>query len=147
MTYKEYLQSDDWKYLRNLVIEKQEGQCAMCGRDITEVHHIKYPKKWCEDSLDNLVGLCGKCHMEEHSINIPEKQRTKQAIWDYVLVEIKWTGGKATPISKEQCQYDTIETCCNKRRGTKSCEYYAGTTSLDGGEYVICDNRECEYDW
>jgi len=151
MTYKQYLQSEEWKFLRQIVIDKQEGQCAKCGRDITEVHHLKYPKTWNEDNPDNLIGLCGKCHMEEHGINIPESERTKQAIWDYVLVEATRSGGKICPINAKQCQYEPAETCFSKRRKENECEYYAGTTTLDGREYVICDNRECEenfgYDW
>lgn len=144
MNYKQYLQSDEWKFLRQLVIDKQEGQCSKCGRDITEVHHITYPKRWNEDSPDNLIGLCGKCHMEEHGINIPEDERTKQAIWDYVLVEAKRSVGKILPLCGKQCQFEPVGTCFGKSKKIGECEYYAGTITLDGCEYVICDNRERE---
>jgi hypothetical protein len=144
MNYQEYLQSEDWKMLRQIVIERQRGQCAECGRDIKGVHHKTYPKRWEEDSPDNLVGLCGKCHMEAHNINIPKCDRVQQAIWDYVLVEARREVGKILPLNPEQCQYEPCEVCFNKRKREGECEYYAGTITLDGTEYVICDNRECE---
>lgn len=144
MTYKEYLTSDDWKFLRNEIIRIQEGQCAHCGRDIKEVHHITYPQRWCEDSTDNLIGLCGSCHMEEHGINIPKSERIKQAIWDYVLVEVEWEGGHCEALDGEQCQFDPIKKCVSKHRKEKECENYAGKITLDECEYIICDNREVE---
>jgi 5-methylcytosine-specific restriction endonuclease McrA len=37
MTYKEYLDSEEWKMLRQIVIDSQDSQCAHCGRDITKL--------------------------------------------------------------------------------------------------------------
>ena len=57
--------------LRQLVIDRQEGKCADCERDIgnrLEIHH-KVPRVFGgSNHPDNLIGLCGKGLVDCHSI-------------------------------------------------------------------------------
>ena len=57
--------------LRQFVIDRQEGRCADCGRDIgnrLEIHH-KVPRVFGgSNHPDNLIGLCGKGLVDCHSI-------------------------------------------------------------------------------
>jgi len=134
MTYHEYLDSDDWKMLRQIVIDSQEGQCAQCGRDITQVHHITYPKTWAEDSPDNLIGLCGLCHMKESNIDKQSKTVKFASVWDYVMVE-RAKGRITKPKNTEQCKYEEKSICDKKNF---QCEFYHGLTHIEETDYVIC---------
>jgi len=134
MTYDEYLDSDDWKMLRQIVIDSQDSQCAHCGRDITEVHHITYPKTWAEDSTDNLIGLCGLCHMKEHKIDKQAKTVKFASEWDYVLVKLV-TGRTFKAENIKQCKFEEKSIC--HRKGYE-CEYYNGITHVNDNDYAIC---------
>ena len=134
MTYHEYLESDDWKMLRQIVIDNQDGQCDHCGRDVTEIHHITYPKTWNEDNLDNLIGLCGPCHMKEHNIDKQAKSIKYASIWDYVLVKAA-KGRIIKPENIDQCKYEEKSICDKKNY---QCEFYCGITHVDSGDYIIC---------
>ena len=70
MTYKEYLQSDDWKRKRDYR-RKIDGRCAICGSPLDlNVHHLTYDNVPHEEMTD-LVTLCRFHHMEI------EKMKTK----------------------------------------------------------------------
>jgi hypothetical protein len=67
--YQEYLKSPEWQELRLAALARAKGECEFCGLKGTAVHHIKYPKNLKEeDSLDNLVVVCEKCHSRLHGI-------------------------------------------------------------------------------
>lgn len=63
--YERYLQSNEWKQLRNYVIERDGRRCNICGNyaDLC-VHHLWYPE---QDTPDNLVTLCRRCHSDIHN--------------------------------------------------------------------------------
>jgi 5-methylcytosine-specific restriction protein A len=61
-----------WREIRALVIERQGGCCAACGRLIGKslpVHHIRPFRDFASateaNSLNNLIGLCQSCHMKQ----------------------------------------------------------------------------------
>ncbi len=62
-TYREYLSCGRWKAIRQRVIDRFGGRCALCQADAEIVHHSKYRH-------DNLSGastigmwpLCRPCH-------------------------------------------------------------------------------------
>jgi len=68
MNYRDYLNSPEWNALRKKAYKRANGKCEMCGAPACSVHHVKYPKQYAEDSLQNLVVLCEKCHRLSHGI-------------------------------------------------------------------------------
>lgn len=58
---------------RTAVTARQEGSCAApgCRHTIAEVHHVSW---WARDGgrtdLDELVGLCGRCHVSIHTARL-----------------------------------------------------------------------------
>ena len=77
MNYKEYLESEEWKELRAKAYQKANHNCELCSDYAGACHHIKYPKEWSEDCLDNLLIVCARCHslIEGYKINKEEIMR------------------------------------------------------------------------
>lgn len=66
--YRDYLLTPEWKAKRNLVLRRANGRCEGCGiADAEEVHHMKYPKRWGDEFLFDLVALCVPCHRRIHA--------------------------------------------------------------------------------
>lgn len=68
MSYADYLQSPQWRELRAKARERSGGHCEMCGGEASHVHHVRYPKRYKDDNLDNLLVLCTTCHARVHGI-------------------------------------------------------------------------------
>lgn len=65
-TYKQYIQSNEWKEKRNLIISERKS-CQKCGSvESLQVHHLTYDNLYDEASRD-LILLCRKCHLREHA--------------------------------------------------------------------------------
>jgi len=66
--YNDYLQTDYWKDLRQLALER-DGNCKLCNDDIIlQAHHRSYKNKWGkEKELNDLVILCKRCHELFHN--------------------------------------------------------------------------------
>ena len=65
--YREYLQSERWKFLSELAKENAGNRCQVCNSDGNlNVHHREYPQIWGEESLDFLTVLCKNCHGTFH---------------------------------------------------------------------------------
>lgn len=65
MRYREFLQSKFWQ---DLAAEQKRRQpwCAKCGRNWRlQAAHIRYPARWRDTTLDDLVTLCDDCHEAE----------------------------------------------------------------------------------
>ncbi len=62
--------SVQWRRVRESVLDRGRGLCEYCCKGaIEEVHHIK-PLVSCPElaySLDNLLGLCLRCHVRLHT--------------------------------------------------------------------------------
>ena len=71
--YKEYLESDDWKRKRHVVLKRDKGKCVRCGDKAVQVHHLKYSRKMGREPIDWLESLCISCHEKEH----PDKKDSK----------------------------------------------------------------------
>ena len=67
-SYEDYLQSDEWRAKRALVIVRACGRCEteLCNRNAEEVHHKWYPRTWGTEGLSSLVALCHEHHMAQH---------------------------------------------------------------------------------
>lgn len=68
MRYDEYLQSDEWKARRAQARQRAKNRCEHCGGPPDHVHHVRYPKNFKDDVLENLIVVCESCHMKHHGI-------------------------------------------------------------------------------
>jgi hypothetical protein len=66
--YSDYLNSEKWDSLKRLALERADYKCELCGATYKAIHHVKYPKKYQYDHIDNLLVVCGKCHAKLHGI-------------------------------------------------------------------------------
>lgn len=64
--YQEYLQSENWRQKRQMVLARSRGICEGCGiNQPHEAHHLTYSR--CGDEmLFDLVALCNSCHRKLH---------------------------------------------------------------------------------
>lgn len=64
----EYLQSEDWKRKRYLVLKRDNWRCVYCGAPATQVHHKKYAKRNIgREPIKWLVSVCKTCHESRHN--------------------------------------------------------------------------------
>jgi 5-methylcytosine-specific restriction endonuclease McrA len=71
--YNGYLQSPEWRALRDLVLMRANGRCEGCGTaEPSEVHHLTYDHAGAE-FLFELVALCTNCHERLHRETMPEE--------------------------------------------------------------------------
>lgn len=61
--YAEFLQSKQWKELRNERLVIDDFGCQDCGDMATEVHHLDYSNVL---DTNKMVSLCKECHIERH---------------------------------------------------------------------------------
>jgi len=70
ITMTEPLASEDWKMLRQIVIERDDGQCVECHASLqphaVHVHHLIPRSAGGRDVQENLVSLCEGCHAGKH---------------------------------------------------------------------------------
>ena len=66
--YREYLRSGDWRSLSMLARFRASNRCELCGAHGDHVHHVRYPKKFKDDNIDNLIVLCEFHHAMIHGI-------------------------------------------------------------------------------
>lgn len=68
--------------LRRSILEGQQFECALCGKNISEssphLHHIDYNKSNCKE--ENLIFLCIRCH---------GKSNSNRNFWKNMLTEKK----------------------------------------------------------
>jgi hypothetical protein len=66
-SYKEYLQSCEWKEKREIVLIRDKYLCQSCMlAKATIVHHKNYDNIFNEPLFD-LISVCDKCHKRIHS--------------------------------------------------------------------------------
>ncbi len=66
--YRQYLKSSAWQEQRNFALERTSGFCQFCGDFATQVHHVKYPKRFGEEHPHSLIPVCDRCHNISHGI-------------------------------------------------------------------------------
>jgi 5-methylcytosine-specific restriction endonuclease McrA len=65
--YRQYLQSDEWKRKRYVVLKRDNWRCVYCSAPATEVHHLKYAKyNIGKEPIEWLVSVCKDCHNSKH---------------------------------------------------------------------------------
>jgi 5-methylcytosine-specific restriction endonuclease McrA len=66
--YRDYLQSDEWKRKRYVVLKRDNWRCVYCGGRATQVHHTKYAKyNIGREPIEWLVSICKDCHDNIHN--------------------------------------------------------------------------------
>ncbi len=66
--YQEYLESPEWDALRKEAYKRAKNRCELCDDHADAAHHIKYPKSFEDDCLENLLVVCDRCHKKLHGI-------------------------------------------------------------------------------
>jgi 5-methylcytosine-specific restriction endonuclease McrA len=62
-----YLNSDDWKRKRALVLKRDRYRCVFCGGRAMQVHHKKYARRNIgREPIEWLVSVCKSCHERQH---------------------------------------------------------------------------------
>jgi len=62
-TYADYLASPLWASIRQKVLDRDRGQCRLCPKPATQVHHARYDRETLEGtSLTFLGAVCAGCH-------------------------------------------------------------------------------------
>jgi cbb3-type cytochrome oxidase subunit 3 len=62
-----YLNSDDWKRKRYVVLKRDNWKCVYCGAPATQVHYKKYAKRNIgREPIKWLVSVCKSCHDSRH---------------------------------------------------------------------------------
>jgi len=76
MSYKEYLQTDWWKWIKSQKIKQVRYKCQKCGKTntILFVHHNNYKKGRGNEQLSDLSCVCKSCHDRKHLFWKPEKK-------------------------------------------------------------------------
>ena len=76
---KPFYRTDEWKYVRSQVYEREKGYCQRCGMFVfgrgAHVHHV-IPIKQDEtlkSEINNLMLLCPKCNTKEENEDKPKK--------------------------------------------------------------------------
>ena len=65
--YRSYLQSDEWRRKRYVVLKRDNWRCVYCGNCATQVHHKRYAKRNIgKEPIEWLVSVCGDCHNSQH---------------------------------------------------------------------------------
>lgn len=70
LAYKQYLKSSEWQDLRNIALIRTDGFCQFCGEIATQVHHVKYPKRFGDEHPHSLIPVCNHCHSISHGVQI-----------------------------------------------------------------------------
>ena len=55
------------KIIRQSVMERDNGQCQLCNKQATQLHHILFKSYGGADISQNLISLCNECHIKVHS--------------------------------------------------------------------------------
>ena|ERR1700730_13545254 len=71
------LDYESYERLREKVLRRDGWKCQSCGtRSNLEVHHREFRSQSGDDSEENLIALCFRCHSRVHRPN-----DAKQAMW------------------------------------------------------------------
>jgi len=62
------LDPESYERLRLQVLRRDNWRCQSCGAKANlEVHHQEFRSHSGDDSEQNLITLCGRCHREAHN--------------------------------------------------------------------------------
>ncbi len=69
-SYKEYLQTPQWKRIAQKVRKRDRFKCVECdSSESLNIHHLNYDNIFNEENhLKDLICVCNKCHKKIHNI-------------------------------------------------------------------------------
>jgi 5-methylcytosine-specific restriction endonuclease McrA len=74
MPYREYLQTDEWRWRREEKLEAAGYRCQLCSsEERLEVHHNTYERRG-DEADEDLIVLCRACHSAHHG-KLPRAER------------------------------------------------------------------------
>ncbi len=65
MPYSEYLLTNHWQQVREMVLRAARWKCRLCEGRAWEAHHLSYKRRG-EEEPGDVVALCGPCHRIWH---------------------------------------------------------------------------------
>lgn len=75
MRDKAYYATQDWQARCEAVKMRCHARCEYCGsRPVQNVHHRTY-RRWRQEPLEDLMGVCRACHCRIHGRAEPEERR------------------------------------------------------------------------
>lgn len=78
--YKEYLQSEAWKTIRERILKRDGNVCQRCWGTAEVVHHKSYAADVLAGLNDSqLISLCSKCH-EEIEFSVVDGKTVKNSL-------------------------------------------------------------------
>lgn len=67
LRYEDYLKSDQWRQIRELLFKRRGRKCESCGSiENLEIHHLNY-RHLGKERPEDLKILCQPCHAREDS--------------------------------------------------------------------------------
>jgi len=66
--YKEYMSSPEWKQLSEFVKKRAGWKCQTCNSSIDLVAHHRSYEKGADESGENCIAICKRCHALIHQI-------------------------------------------------------------------------------
>ena len=79
-TYRAYLESDEWRRIREKVLRTQKHRCHVCRGTAVLVHHTNYDRKVLEGKrVRPLVALCADCYRRGEFVPSGRKTELKEA--------------------------------------------------------------------
>jgi hypothetical protein len=80
-SYQDYLQSERWQTLREVMLTQAERRCQLCNADNVElnVHHRSYERIRTAEEAKDLVVLCKACHEKFHGLDNKKSKKAKKA--------------------------------------------------------------------
>lgn len=87
-SYKAYLRSALWKWIRGKVFKQKGHTCALCDRRATQVHHRSYDRLTLKGIiLDFLEPICSGCH-RKIEVTPTGRKRKRRAV-DQMFLRLK----------------------------------------------------------
>lgn len=66
MPYEKYLQTEHWRHVRILALERAGGRCQLCNKtERLQVHHRTYERRG-EEKPEDVTVVCRPCHARHH---------------------------------------------------------------------------------
>lgn len=84
--YREYLRSDEFKEIKEIVFKRSDNKCELCGDTAKDPHHLRYPN-WSKVDRDQapynyILALCHKCHCLFHAKEESERKLLNENFGD-----------------------------------------------------------------
>jgi 5-methylcytosine-specific restriction endonuclease McrA len=80
---KSFLLSAEWAAMKIDLISIYGSKCQLCGREYhlaryLQIHHLCYDRYGGDETPEDLICLCGRCHMKEHGLKPPKMKKPKK---------------------------------------------------------------------